>query len=63
MASERRRQMKMASGLDANRAGLTRRDLLAMTALGLAAGAPTGAIAIPSESQLTWGVHVSLAPV
>src|SRR5213080_2869627 len=48
-----------------DRSGLTRRDLLAATALGLAAGAagaPAIARAAASESQLTYGMHVSLAP-
>src|SRR5215472_10453887 len=43
--------------------GLTRREMLALTALGLAAGAPGVALAAGPEGQLTWGVHVSLAPV
>src|SRR5213080_4696787 len=42
---------------------ITRRDLLALAALGLAAGTPGSAIAAGPDSQLTWGVHVSLAPV
>ena len=38
------------------------RDLLAASALGLAAGAmPRSALAKP-QGQLTWGVHISLAP-
>ncbi len=42
----------------------TRRDLLALAALGLAAGAPgVAAAADPPPAQLTWGVHISLAPV
>src|SRR5215469_3375677 len=40
---------------------LTRRDLFALAALGLAAGAPQMVTAAPS-GQLTWGIHVSLAP-
>src|ERR1700733_11961331 len=39
---------------------LTRRSLLALTALGVTAGG-TGALA-SSRGQLTYGVHVSLAP-
>jgi peptide/nickel transport system substrate-binding protein len=39
---------------------LTRRSLLALTALGVAGGAG-GAVAAP-QGQLTYGVHVSLAP-
>ena len=42
--------------------GLTRRDLLAASALGLLAGAPRLARAAAPEGQLTWAVHVSLAP-
>ena len=45
-----------------NAAGLTRRDVLALTALGLAAGAPGVATAAAPGGQLTWGIHVSLAP-
>ena len=41
---------------------LSRRDLLALAALGLAAGAPSLAKAAGPQGQLTWGVHVSLAP-
>jgi peptide/nickel transport system substrate-binding protein len=45
------------------RAGLSRRDLLAVGALGLAAGsAPGMARAASPQNQLTWAVHVSLAP-
>ena len=42
---------------------LTRRDALGLLAWGATAAAPWGAAAAASESQLTWGVHVSLAPV
>src|SRR5438270_422086 len=41
---------------------LTRRDLLALSALGLVAGAPIASFAAGPEGQLTWGVHTSLAP-
>ena len=41
---------------------VTRRDLLAVAALGLAAGAPAVARAAP-QGQLVWGVHISLAPI
>src|SRR5262249_27748849 len=43
--------------------GLSRRELLALAAWGLAAGVPrlAGAAGGP-QSQLTWAVHVSLAP-
>src|SRR6476646_1369354 len=42
---------------------MTRREILALAALGLVAGAPGSAIAAGPDGQLTWGVHVSLAPV
>jgi peptide/nickel transport system substrate-binding protein len=45
-----------------DRPGMTRRDLLAATALGLVAGAPAVARAAGSQGQLTYGIHVSLAP-
>jgi len=41
--------------------GITRREALALTAFGLA-GAPGLALAAGPEGQLTWGVHISLAP-
>jgi len=41
---------------------MTRRDLLAVTALGAVAGAPAIARAAGPQGQLTWGIHVSLAP-
>ena len=40
----------------------TRRDVLAFGALGLAAGAPRLVRAAEAAGQLTYGVHVSLAP-
>ena len=40
---------------------LTRREALSLAALGLIAGAPSFARA-GAESQLRWGIHVSLAP-
>ena len=46
----------------------TRRDVLALTALGVAvgtsgsAGAARPARAAAPQGQLTWGIHVSLAP-
>src|SRR5215212_10918134 len=43
--------------------GMTRRDLLALSALGLVAGAPGLARAAAPAGQLTYGVHISLAPV
>jgi peptide/nickel transport system substrate-binding protein len=44
------------------RSGLSRRELLALAALGLAAGAPRVAEAAGPQGQLSWGIHVSLAP-
>src|SRR6266481_5206611 len=41
---------------------LTRRDLLALSALGLVAGVPRSTFAAGPQGQLTWGVHISLAP-
>ena len=41
---------------------LTRRELLALSALGLVAGAPGLVRAAAPQGQLTWGIHVSLAP-
>jgi peptide/nickel transport system substrate-binding protein len=41
---------------------MTRRDLLAATAIGLVAGAPAIARAAAPQDQLTYGIHVSLAP-
>src|ERR1700739_1372677 len=41
---------------------LTRRDFLALTALGLVAGVPGSSFAAGAQGQLTWGIHVSLAP-
>src|SRR5271169_6743892 len=40
----------------------TRRDVLALTALGLVAGAPDMALGAAPTGQLTWAIHVSLAP-
>jgi peptide/nickel transport system substrate-binding protein len=40
----------------------SRRDVLALAALGLAAGAPGLARAAAPQGQLTWGIHVTLAP-
>ena len=49
-----------------NLSGLTRRDILALTAAGAvataAASAPYRVLAAAPQGQLTWGVHVSLAP-
>ena len=40
---------------------ISRRDLVALGALGLAAGTPVRLLAA-AQSELTWGIHVSLAP-
>ncbi len=42
--------------------GLTRRDLMAASALGLLAGAPRLAHAAAPAGQLTWALHVSVPP-
>ena len=47
--------------LEAAAAGLSRREILVLAALGLAGGAPRPAAAAP-QGQLTWGAHISLAP-
>ena len=52
--------LKRKSGI--SEANPTRRDVLALAALGLVAGAPGSACAADQEGQLTWGIHVSLAP-
>jgi len=49
-------------GPNAKHAELTRRELLALSALGLIAGAPGVAHAGGPQGQLIWGIHVSLAP-
>jgi len=45
----------------AGRTGLSRRELLAAAAAGVAAGAVRPALAAP-QGQLTYGIHVSMAP-
>ncbi len=55
-------RLAMHRGEQANGSGMTRRDLLAATALGLVAGAPGIASAAGPQGQLTYGIHVSLAP-
>src|SRR5215468_578749 len=42
---------------------LTRREVLAAAAVGALAGVPGAACAAAPEGQLTWGVHISLAPI
>ncbi|MGA8192022.1 MAG: ABC transporter substrate-binding protein [Acetobacteraceae bacterium] len=46
---------------DSSSSPLTRRSVLALAALGVAAGAGSAAVAAP-QGQLTYGVHISLAP-
>ena len=50
------------SRLEAGGNGISRRDLLALAALGAAAGVPSPARAAGSAGQLIWGTHFSLAP-
>src|SRR3954471_10912418 len=57
-----RRAWTDASSSAGYMSGLTRRDLMAASALGLLAGAPRLARAAAPQGQLTWAVHVSLAP-
>ena len=49
-------------GKGATEAAPTRRDVLALAALSLAAGAPAAVLGAVSGDQLTWGLHVSLSP-
>ncbi|HEY1258208.1 MAG TPA: ABC transporter substrate-binding protein [Stellaceae bacterium] len=58
MVSGHRQNNRIAGGAN----GLTRRDMMAFTAAGLAAGAAGPAMAAAPAGQLTWAVHVSLAP-
>src|SRR4051812_44857158 len=48
--------------MNSSLSAIPRRDLLALGALGLAAGVPGLARAAAPAGQLIWGVHVSLAP-
>ena len=56
-AIEGRGRAKSVGGGD-----VSRRDIFALAALGLAAGAPGWARAAAPAGQLTWAIHVSLAP-
>ena len=51
-----------AANSGSNETNLTRRDLLALTAAGLVAGAPGLARAAVPAGQLSWGIHTTLAP-
>jgi peptide/nickel transport system substrate-binding protein len=53
---------RTASAADGNQSGVSRRELLALAALGLAAGPAGLATAAEAKGELTWGIHVSLAP-
>src|ERR1700740_1053731 len=50
------------TGQVAAKSELTRRELLALSAFGLIAGATGLAQGAERQGQLTWGIHVSLAP-
>src|SRR4051794_33106849 len=47
---------------DASGNDISRRDLLALAALGFTAGAPAASLAFEPQGQLIWAAHVSLAP-
>ncbi len=47
---------------ETDQARVSRRDVFALAALGLVAGAPGLARAAGPQGQLVWGIHVSLAP-
>jgi peptide/nickel transport system substrate-binding protein len=47
---------------DGDTSGISRRELLALAALGLVAGPAGFAGAAEAKGELTWGIHVSLAP-
>src|SRR5436305_10176408 len=49
-------------GAERDGSGVSRRDLLALAALGAVAGAPRIAAAAAPAGQLIYGIHVSLAP-
>ena len=50
------------TGVGAGSVALTRRELLALTAAGIVAGAAGPVQAGDPAGQLTWAIHVSLAP-
>ncbi len=52
----------MDEGTLGNPAGLTRRTLMALSALGITMAGRGTALAESPDGQLTWGIHVSLAP-
>src|SRR4051794_35092609 len=47
---------------DGNRVDPTRRQVLALATLGLSIGFPGSAVSAGPDGQLSWGVHISLAP-
>ena len=49
-------------GRFASQPALNRRELLALGAIAAVAGVPRLARAVEPKGQLTWGIHVSLAP-
>ena len=51
------------AGSGRDRFALTRRELIAATALGLVAGAPGFARAAGPQGEMNWALHVSLAPL
>jgi peptide/nickel transport system substrate-binding protein len=56
---------ELSGGDSISHAGLarmTRRDVLVLAALGLVAASPGNVAAAAPAGQLTWGIHVSLAP-
>jgi peptide/nickel transport system substrate-binding protein len=55
-------QHRAASKPDPDVYGPSRRELFALAALGLVAGPAGFAVAAEPKGDLTWGVHVSLAP-
>src|SRR6266446_8049217 len=59
MATPRPRQQAEPEGI---LSGIRRRDVLALAALGVVAGSRRAALAAAPQSELTWGLHVSLAP-
>src|SRR5829696_6500434 len=52
----------MGRSANGDAAGLSRRDVLELPDLGLVAGGPGLALAAEAKGELTYGVHVSLAP-
>jgi peptide/nickel transport system substrate-binding protein len=61
MSTSADRHGRLKSGT--NGSGITRREAVALAALGLVAGLPGAARAAGPQGQLNWGIHVSLSPV